>query len=433
MIQNIFQYIKRFLLIIIPGANYLCYNNNYGVFAIIMPPKCIILVNMLLSICSLIHLFAIKTTAYLNLNLIHPIIYKINNINIKSLISVTPVISLPKDYTSLPYFFSFDVFSLLTYFFYIFSLFTYFLVPYIFYIITRYIIDKQYQKRFIIIFFCSSIIFFTMPLMLLITSIMISIPSLFFYLHYNFKYKIFNNIFALIISFLSSHGILTFLLKLYTRLFHEISDYQFMFLANNLFIFSLAYTVISRFYLLCVVTNNLSLFSLNNIILLNLTLFLCLFMWCLRITINLSFFIGSSKENLTLLFGEDIPPSSPSSQSSPQPSSPIPPSNNNNNIRNLSLWNRHTYYNYNSYARPRWYYIGNFTLGSCTLLLGCFGTYIAYQMLQTTIESNNAMNRNSDAMNRNSDAMNRQSDQADVEAGRMSAQTYIDKWVPKSK
>jgi hypothetical protein len=71
------------------------------------------------------------------------------------------------------------------------------------------------------------------------------------------------------------------------------------------------------------------------------------------------------------------------------------------------------------------------TLGTCTLILGCVGTYIAYQAWQTTIESNKAMDRNSQAMNTNSQAMNRQSDQADVEAGRMSSQDYVNKWFPK--
>lgn len=347
--------------------------------------------------------------------------YRIN----PTLICVTPLITLPKDYNSLPYFFSFDVFSHLVTAFYICSLFTYFLVPYIFYIITRYIINKEYQKRFIIIFIASSIVFFTIPLVLLVTSIIISIPSLFFYLHYNFKRESFNNLFSLIVSFLARQGILQFLLKLHTRLFYEISDFQFMFLINHLFIFSLAYTAISRFYLLVVITDNLSLFTLNNIILLNVTLFLCLFIWCLRLIINLCFFIGSSKQSFIHLFGEDLLPSSHNPQPSP---SSIPPSNP-QSIRQFSFWNRHTYHSYNSYARPRWFYVGNMTLGTCTFLLGCVGTYIGYQVWQTTIESNLAMDKNSTAMNKNSEAMNRQSDQADVEAGRMSSQTYIDKWL----
>jgi len=349
----------------------------------------------------------------------------IRSCSTRSLLSIIPIITLPEDYSSLPYFLSFNLFSYLVTAFYIFSLITYLLVPYIFYIISRYIIPAEYRIKFIIIFLFASIVFFTIPLAMLITSIIISIPSLFFYLHYNFKNKFFNMVFSAIVFFLFRHNILQFLMKLHTKLFHEILDWQFLFLMNNLFIFSLAYTVISRFYLLFVITGNLSLFSLNNILLLNVTLFLCLFMWCLRLIVNICFYIGSSKQSFIHLFGEDIPPSSSSPSNLPQ--GPNPPSQ-----RSIfSFWNRHTYHNYNSFARPRWVYISNMTLGTCTLILGCVGTYIAYQAWQTTIESNKAMDRNSQAMNTNSQAMNRQSDQADVEAGRMSSQDYVNKWFPK--
>jgi hypothetical protein len=340
--------------------------------------------------------------------------------NYNFIISV-PLITLPQDYSSLPYYLSFDIFSPLVTSFYIFSFFAALVVPYLFYIISRYIIDKQYRKRFIITFVLASIIFFTIPLTLLITSIITCIPSIFFYLHYKFKHRFFNNLFSLIVSFLNRHGILQFLLKLHTRLFHEISDYQFVFLINNLFIFSLAYTIISRFYIFFVVTNNLSLFSLNNILLLNVTLFLCLFIWSFRIIVNLSFFIGSSRQSFIHLFGEDIPPSSPQ----PNPSSIPPSSNPQPPIRQFSFWNRHTYYNYNSFARPRWYYMGNLTLGTCTFLLGCVGTYIGYQVWQTSIDSNRATDKNTDAINR-------QSDQADLDSGRMSEKEYMDKWSTNS-
>jgi hypothetical protein len=46
-------------------------------------------------------------------------------------------------------------------------------------------------------------------------------------------------------------------------------------------------------------------------------------------------------------------------------------------------------------------------------------------MWTATEESNRALDRNSQAMNR-------QSDQADVDAGRMTEQAYIDKWLSQS-
>ena len=343
--------------------------------------------------------------------------------------ATVPLITLPEDYSSLPYYLSFDLFSPLVTTFYIFSFFAALVVPYIFYIVSKYIIDTQYRKRFIITFVFASIVFFTIPLTLLIASILMSIPSLFFNLHYRFNCRVLNNLFSLTTSFLARHGILQFLLKLYNRLFLEISDFHFFFLGHNLFFFSLAYIAISRFYLLAVVTGNFALFSFNNVLLLNVTLFLCLFMWCLRLIVNLCFFIGSSKQTFIhfSLVGEN-PPSSPqplNPQPSPQPN-PLP------STRQFSFWNRYTYHNNYSVIRPRWYYIGNFTLGTCTLLLGCIGTYIGYEMWQTTIKSNLAMDKNSEAMDKNSKAMNRQADQADMEAGRMSEKEYMDKWCTNS-
>jgi len=148
----------------------------------------------------------------------------------------------------------------------------------------------------------------------------------------------------------------------------------------------------------------------------------------LRLLLNLSFFIVTSmtnyhhKGNKPIFLGEIIPPDL-STPSTPNPN--LNPGNSNPpSTPQYSLWNRHTYTNYHSYSRPRWYYYGNLTLGACSLLLGCVGAYIGYQMWQTTERSNIALDHNSQAMNR-------QSDQTDLDAGRMTNQEYMDKWYPK--
>lgn len=144
----------------------------------------------------------------------------------------------------------------------------------------------------------------------------------------------------------------------------------------------------------------------------------------MRLIINLAFFVVSlqQKNKAIFSFGEDLPNFPPN-----QPNLPNPPSNPSTPpIRQFSFWNRHTYtnHNYSSYARPKWYYVGNLTLGTCTLLLGCVGAYVGYQMWQTTLDSNNALDRNSKAMER-------QSDRVDVDAGRLKPEDYIAKWIDK--
>jgi hypothetical protein len=344
----------------------------------------------------------------------------------RSSMITSPVITLPQDYSSLPYYLSFNAFGFLTIVFYIFSFVLCLIVPYMLYITYTYIIDKMYRLRFIMILLTASIIFFALPLLLLVVSALTAIPSLFFYLHFHFSIRRFDRIFSSMVSFLYRIGIITFINRLYSTIFLVISDIQFLFFTNGLFMISFGYIAISRFYLFFVITNNLSLLDKFHYVLLSLSLFLCLCIWALRLLINLSFFVVSSLQTYDkpiLLFGEEvpIPPSNPSSPPIP-PSTPTPPPS---PIRHFSLWNsnRHTHSNYYSYARPQWYYMGNLTLGVCTLGLGCVGAYVAYQMWITTHESNLALDRNSQAMHR-------QSDQTDLDAGRITEEDYMNKWHP---
>ena len=256
-------------------------------------------------------------------------------------------------------------------------------------------------------------------------SMLTAIPSLIFYLHFRFNINAIQRILSYLISFLNRVGILNFLNNLYSKVFFVITDFQYFWFTQSLFFVSLGYIIISRYYVFFVVTNNFHLLNQFHYILLTLSLYLCLCIWTLRLILNLSFFIVSSLQSYNkpiLLFGEDLP-IPPSSNSNIPPSS-NPPSTPPNYF---SFWNlnRHTYNTSYTYARPRWYYMGNLTLGVCTLGLGCVGAYVAYQMWTATEESNRALDRNSQAMNR-------QSDQADVDAGRMTEQAYIDKWLSQS-
>lgn len=72
----------------------------------------------------------------------------------------TPIITLPQDYSSLPYYLSFNVFSVLTIILYLFTIILCFCVPYMLYITYQYIIDKRYKVRFIILFISFTCLFF---------------------------------------------------------------------------------------------------------------------------------------------------------------------------------------------------------------------------------------------------------------------------------
>ena len=194
-------------------------------------------------------------------------------------------------------------------------------------------------------------------------------------------------------------------------------------MVNNILILSFGYTVLSRYYLLLIVTNNFQFVNSINVFILSTNLFLCLVVWTLRLCINYSFYIVCSiEQNNKRLFLTEIegPSSSSTNPSSPNisPSNPSPnPSNPNPPKFSLFTFNRH-HTSFNN--RPRFWYTGHLTVTICSVLLGCITTALAYQMLVTTREGNKALDRNTQAMER-------QSDQVDRDAKIMSLETYLER------
>src|SRR5277367_3767847 len=84
--------------------------------------------------------------------------------------AISPVITLPEDYSSLPYYLSFDVFSQLVNVFYLFTTILIFLVPYLLFFTFKNLIEKEYRIKFILVFLFFSILFFRLPISLLILS-----------------------------------------------------------------------------------------------------------------------------------------------------------------------------------------------------------------------------------------------------------------------
>jgi hypothetical protein len=306
--------------------------------------------------------------------------------------------------------------SLLSSFEYPFDIIFIFVIPLCFILafLTFYVVSKTFNNLYHVIYFIIPIliitfIFFYSPAIMLIFSILIAGISLFIQF-YPFKYKKdYRNVFY---DFLFKIHILSFFVRLHSLVYYRMSALNFFFLMHSAHLLGFFYVLFSRYYLYYTIASP-RLFSYLCLTLILIGIFTCLSAFILKLFINISnILIFNIKLNNSSLWANILltDPYLDGDQVNP-PKSPV--------SNSIFSFHRHiNRYNLPPNRFSAWQKAG-FTVGVCTLAVGCVAAYYSYNSyLQAQ---------------RSADAAQQSVDLAEVNAGIRTRESYEKKYPDSSR
>jgi len=312
--------------------------------------------------------------------------------------------------------------------FYIFCFLSSFIIPYGYYHTYRIIKNNSLFFSFGLIMLSLATLFFYFPLLLLFSSIVAStFAFIFSFQPYLNRYTLTIPLLTFTFSRLTKLGLYTYIFKVYSTIFFIISLNKFKFFVRAYVTFSIAYIFFTKIFFLFYLSGILNTLTTFNYFLLLLMMFLSSLFWILRLVIlYITIIINSIQyrnlflDNLLLIEGgfveQPSQPSQPSSQSSSQPSSSVKTS------YSLFSLNRHYVRQTFHYSRPRYIYNGNMIIGVCTLGLGCFAGYVAYNAMLETARGNeltskaNELTRQAHELTRETNELTRETNEVNRQA-----------------
>jgi hypothetical protein len=272
-----------------------------------------------------------------------------------------------------------------------------------------YIVSHTFKKignvfYFILPIFIVTFAFFYSPAVMMISSIILAAIILLVEFYPVRSQNDYKNLFY---NYLWDLEILPFFIRLHALVFYKGSSLKFLFLLLSTYLLSFFYVVLSRYYLYYTVASPKQ-FSYFYLILVLIGIFSCLSAFVLRLFINLStnlvFSIKANNPSLwanVLLMEPDLDPDSVT------PHKPVV----SNSI--FAFHRHHHRYNIPPNRFSMWQKAG-FTVGVCTLVVGCVAAYYSYNSYLQSVRS--------------ADAAHRAADLGEVNAGLMSKEEYYQKW-----